>query len=146
MTNRENPIHRIKSYLGSGSGSGSMITDTDPRIRIQIKMIWIRNTDFQRKDCGNLVDSWLRKAFKGTVVNYFCRSKKGTPWNYIFSTLNKLYFRVDDCPLKAAVVTCLISKPMELAKYFCTGKIPFWRILDPFINTSAASLKIATMT
>ena len=42
MTNRENPIHRIKSYLGSGSGS--MITDTDPRIRIQIKMIWIRNT------------------------------------------------------------------------------------------------------
>ena len=43
MTNRENPIHRIKSYLGSGSGS--MITDTDPRIRIQIKMIWIRNTD-----------------------------------------------------------------------------------------------------
>ena len=50
MTNRENPIHRIKSYLGSGSvsgsGSGSMITDTDPRIRIQIKMIWIRNTAF----------------------------------------------------------------------------------------------------
>ena len=35
---RENPIHRIKSYLGSGSGSGSgsMITE--------IKMIWIRNT------------------------------------------------------------------------------------------------------
>ena len=28
MTNRENPIHRLKSYLGSGSGS--MITDTDP--------------------------------------------------------------------------------------------------------------------
>ena len=28
MTNRENSIHRIKSYLGSGSGS--MITDTDP--------------------------------------------------------------------------------------------------------------------
>ena len=23
MTNRENPIHRLKSYLGSGSGSGS---------------------------------------------------------------------------------------------------------------------------
>ena len=42
MTNRENPIHRIKSYLGYGFGS--MITDTDPRIRIQIKMIWIRNT------------------------------------------------------------------------------------------------------
>ena len=36
MTNRENPIHRIKSYPGSGSGSvsgsgsGSMITKTDP--------------------------------------------------------------------------------------------------------------------
>ena len=32
--NRENPIHRIKSYLGSGSvsesGSGSIITDADP--------------------------------------------------------------------------------------------------------------------
>ena len=43
---RENPIHRIKSYVGSGSGSGtgSIITDADPRIRIQIKMIWIRNT------------------------------------------------------------------------------------------------------
>ena len=105
-----------------------------------------KKINFQRKDCGNLVDSWLRKAFKGTVVNYFCRSKKGIPLNYIFSTLNKLYFRVDDCPLKAAVVTCLISKPMELAKYFSTGKLPFWRILDPFINTSAASLKIATMT
>ena len=50
--NRENPIHRIKSYLGSGSGSvsesgsGSIITDADPRIRICIKMIRIRNTDF----------------------------------------------------------------------------------------------------
>ena len=48
MTNRENPIHRIKSYLGSGSGS--IITDADPqiriRIRIQIKMIWIRNTAY----------------------------------------------------------------------------------------------------
>ena len=50
--NRENPIHRIKSYLGSGSvsesGSGSIITDADPssrmRIRIRIKMIRIRNT------------------------------------------------------------------------------------------------------
>ena len=46
--NRENPIHRIKSYLGSGSvsesGSGSIITDADPRIRIHIKMIRIRNT------------------------------------------------------------------------------------------------------
>ena len=30
--NRENPIHRIKSYLGSvsESGSGSIITDADP--------------------------------------------------------------------------------------------------------------------
>ena len=38
--NRENPIHRIKSYLGS------IITDADPRIRIRIriKMIRIRNT------------------------------------------------------------------------------------------------------
>ena len=34
-------------------------------------------------------------------------------------------FRVDDCPLKSAVVTCLISKPMELAKYFCSGKKKF---------------------
>ena len=45
--NRENKIHRIKSYLGSGpvseSGSGSIITEADPRIRI--KMIRIRNTN-----------------------------------------------------------------------------------------------------
>ena len=52
--NRENPIHRIKIYLGSGS----IITDADLRIRIriQIKMIWIRNT------------AWLLQSVnKGTV-------------------------------------------------------------------------------
>ena len=60
--NSENPIHRIKSYLGSGSGSesgsGSIITDADPRIWIRIKMIWIRNTDFKNmhfhKRCNEL--------------------------------------------------------------------------------------------
>ena len=59
MTNKENPIHRIKSYLGfgsgsvSGSGSGSIITDADPRIQIRIKMIWIRNTAYI-DDCYKL--------------------------------------------------------------------------------------------
>ena len=37
--NRENPIHRIKSYLGSGS----IITDADPRIRIRNTEIFSGN-------------------------------------------------------------------------------------------------------
>ena len=63
--NRENPIHRIKSYLGSGSvfvsesGFGSIITNADPRIRIRIKMIRIRNTGFLilTSDNGKKYDS-----------------------------------------------------------------------------------------
>ena len=50
MTNRENPIHRIKSYPGSGSVSGSADPDPDPN-----------QNDMDPKHCLNVLKSFLKR-------------------------------------------------------------------------------------
>ena len=73
MTNRENPIHRIKSYLGSGSGSKSKWygSETLPwTLEHRMKQIWISWKTIIIDWRINYI-SWLYFSWKSKKTNIF---------------------------------------------------------------------------